>query len=49
MRDQIQALTWVKDNIKYFGGDPDRIMIYGNSAGAWAVNLLMVSPLAAGI
>ena len=43
--DQIAALTWVHDNIKAFGGDPDKITIAGESAGASSVNALCVSPL----
>ncbi|MBI4768062.1 MAG: carboxylesterase family protein [Deltaproteobacteria bacterium] len=47
--DQIEALKWVKKNIKAFGGDPDRVTIFGESAGAAAVTRLMVSPLARGL
>ena len=47
--DQIEALKWVKKNIKAFGGDPDRVTIFGESAGAVAVTKLMVSPLAKGL
>ena len=44
--DQIAALNWVKNNIAQFGGDPDNIMIFGQSAGAMSVKTLVVSPLA---
>jgi para-nitrobenzyl esterase len=47
--DQIAALTWVHDNIKAFGGDPSRITIAGESAGASSVNAICVSPLTKGL
>ena len=47
--DQIQALEWVRDNIPVFGGDPDRVTIFGESAGGWNVLALMASPLARGL
>lgn len=45
MLDQIAALKWVKENISAFGGDPDRITIMGQSAGAMSVQTLVTSPL----
>ena len=46
--DQITALEWVRANIQNFGGDPDRITIFGQSAGAGSVRALIASPKAAG-
>ena len=47
--DQQAALRWVKTNIAAFGGDPERITIFGQSAGATDVGFAMASPLAKGL
>jgi para-nitrobenzyl esterase len=47
--DMVAALHWVKANIKNFGGDPDNVTIFGESAGSFAVSTLMASPLARGL
>jgi para-nitrobenzyl esterase len=47
--DQLQALKWVRENISRFGGDPSRITVMGQSAGAVDICLLMASPMSAGL
>jgi para-nitrobenzyl esterase len=47
--DQIAALTWVRDNIERFGGNPDDVTLFGESAGAMSVATLLGTPEAAGL
>ena len=49
LRDVILALQWVRDNIAAFGGDPDRVTLFGESAGAGIVTTLLTTPAAAGL
>ena len=47
--DQVFALEWVQRNIRNFGGDPDNVTIFGESAGAISCSILCASPLAKGL
>lgn len=49
MLDQIAALEWVRDNIAGFGGDPDNVTIFGESAGGMSVGTLLAMPAARGL
>uniref|UniRef100_A0A1Y1NAI3 Carboxylic ester hydrolase n=1 Tax=Photinus pyralis TaxID=7054 RepID=A0A1Y1NAI3_PHOPY len=49
LKDQVMALIWVKNNIAKFGGDPNNVTIFGESAGAVSVHFLILSPAAKGL
>lgn len=49
LSDQLRVLSWVRNNIAAFGGDPDRVTLMGESAGGAAVGALMASPMACGL
>jgi len=48
LKDQTMAMRWVRENIDSFAGDPNRVTIMGESAGACAVSLHILSPLSKG-
>ena len=49
LRDQNLALKWVNENIGKFGGNPEMVTIFGESAGALSVHLQLLSPLSQGL
>lgn len=48
LKDQSMALKWVKDNISYFGGNPDNITVLGSSSAACDLHMHMMSPMSKG-
>lgn len=49
LSDMLEALRWVKRNIAAYGGDPNNVTIFGESAGSWSVSMLMATPLSDGL
>ncbi len=49
LRDQVAALEWVRDSIRAFGGDPDNVTVFGESAGGNAITTMLATPAAAGL
>lgn len=49
LRDVLLALRWVRDNVEAFGGDPERVTVFGESAGAGLVTTLLATPAADGL
>jgi len=47
--DLVAALEWIRDNIENFGGDPDRVMVFGQSGGGWKTSVLLGAPAAKGL
>lgn len=48
LKDQVAALQWIQENIASFAGDPGKVTIFGQSAGAASVQYLLLSPLTKG-
>jgi len=48
LKDQVEGLKWIQQNIKQFGGDPTKVTLMGESAGSVAVHLHILSPMSKG-
>lgn len=48
LKDIVLALKWIKENIQYFGGDPENVTLIGSSTGSLAIHCLMLSDTAKG-
>ncbi|CAH4028842.1 unnamed protein product [Pieris brassicae] len=49
LKDQVSAIKWIKNNIQHFGGDPENVTIFGQSAGAVSVSYHLISPMTKGL
>ena len=49
MWDQLGGLQWIQKNIASFGGDPNKVTIFGESAGGWSISYLLASPQSKGL
>lgn len=49
MKDQVEALRWVQENIVKFGGDPEKVTIFGGSSGGASTGYHMLSPMSKGL
>lgn len=49
LKDQVMAMRWIRDHIRQFGGDPDNVTLFGESAGGCSVHYHMLSPLSQGL
>lgn len=48
LRDQLESMKWVKENIEAFGGDPENVAIMGGNSGGWSTGFHLISPMSAG-